>query len=179
MCRQCIVLVDGEVRDAHPSDFSGPLEGVENIRELAGVREQVRAMDLPQVDALNTESGEGSIDRLLEVGRAGVIGERRADSTLGREDHALAQGRGRLQHLTEIGFALAERGAPVIEAVDVRGINQVHSSIERSFDQSGVAAGVVRGEAPGAERKRADGGPIGAELTRRTIEEVLGHRLAK
>ena len=112
----------------------------------------VRAMDLPQIDALNAESNEGSIDRLLKVGRAGVIGKRRLDSALGCEDHAIAQGRICLQHLAEIGFALAERGASVIEAVDVRGINQVHPCIEGSFDEGGVAVGVVRGQAPSAER---------------------------
>ena len=153
---QRVVLVDGEVRDADHRDLACGDQLVKRGGDVGRVSEHVGPVDLPQVDVFDTESGERSVDRRAEILRARVIGQRRHDAALGGQDHAISKRWCRGEYFAESLFVLAKARAPVIEAINIGGVDQVHAVVESGLDEFLVRSDVVRGQSPCAVSKGAD-----------------------
>ena len=121
-------------------------------------------MDLPKIDLRALQPAQRSVDRRREIGRALVIGQRRANPAFGGENHPAAQCRLRRQDLAKQGFGIPET-LLAVEAIDIGGIEQIDARLQHGMDQPG-GSGNTR--PPSARRHipqaiGENGGAIGPE----------------
>ena len=121
----------GHTKGAH---FARSHRCIERARDLLRVGQNIRAVDLPQVNRIRLEPPQRSINCFVQIVRALVIGQRRLDPALGRQHHSRTQARLGRQHFAQQSLGIAEPAA-AIEAVNVRRIEQGDPGIERSMDQ--------------------------------------------
>ena len=127
-------------------------------------------MDLVQIDHVDTHSRERRFTCSPEVGRRRVVGEWRQDAAFGREHHAVAQPRCPGEHGAEDFLDLAEACATPVEAVDVRVVDEVHSSVQRCFEDSPSSGKIGVRVSPEPKRQRSDVGER-SERARRRIDQ--------
>jgi len=130
------------------------------------MRQEIGTVDLVEVDRVDVKAAQRVVAGLGQPARRGVVGNTRPDAALGREHHAIAQARRRRQDPPQVRLDPAE-----LEAVDVRGVDQVHAQVERRVQQPPPVVEIVLDEAPGAEGQRADGEEV-TDLARRGIHHV-------
>ena len=121
-------------------------------------------MDLVEVDRVDPQPAERTLQRPHQIVAARIVGDRRGDPALGREHHPRAQSRRGGEDLAEQRLGVAEPRRAV-EAVDVGGIEQRHTRVERRLDQRAAVLRADRGEAP---HPPGDGGDHDSALAERT-----------
>ena len=145
------------VRHADLADLALVAQRDEGGRDVGWVGEQVRAVDLVEVDHLDAHPLQRCLARRAEVLGRRVVGDRRHDAALGGQHHPIPQVRRDRQDSPEILLDAAEARAAPVEAVDVGVVDQVHSGIECRLEQRLCRRDVRVRVAPQTERERPDG----------------------
>ena len=158
-----VVLIGGVVGDADGPDLAFGHQRSERVGHLHRVGEHVGPMDLVEVDHVDAEATEAGIDGRAQIGIARVVGNGGHDPALGGEHHAVTQLGGGSEHTTQHFLVAPESRAPVVEAVDIGGVDEVHAEVERGLDEGLRLALVGGGEAPAAEAEGPDGIEAGRE----------------
>ena len=120
------------------------------------VGQDVRAVNLPEVDAIDAEPRERCVDGEVQIIGAAVIGRADDDPALGRQHDLVAQAFVRSEYAAKQRFGRTE-GFAIVRAVNVGGVEQGDPGVERCIDQRAGGSKVIALEAPHAPGETADG----------------------
>ena len=126
-------LRHGEVGNAGKADLSVCDQGVQRAGNFFPRGQQVRAVDLVQINLLNPQPRQRGFAGLNQIGPAGIVGHRRNDPALAGQHHPGAPRRICRKHLAQQCLCRAEPGSA--KTVNVGRINQCHAQVERGLDQ--------------------------------------------
>ena len=123
-----------KVRHAQAAHLARCHRIIEHAGDLLRVREDIGAVDLPQINVIHLQPGERIIDCLAQIIRALIIGQRGQYPALGGEHHLPAQSRLCRQHFAQQRLGIA-KPSRAVKTINIGGVEERDPGIERRVHQ--------------------------------------------
>ena len=134
-----------EVRDADGADLPRRNQAIQCRRQFRRMGQEIRAVDIKQVDPFDAQSGEAALASRSQVGAGGVIRSAPLDADFGGDDGAFQQLRSAGVHSAQQTFASSEAA---MAAIDVGRIEMIDSVFARQRKHRDRSIGLVFAIAP-------------------------------